>query len=99
MQCGFCFLFFFGKLNWNGWPVPVLTPVEEPSCHTAKPLPPRRVLFVCALFFLGFFVFFFSSDLVFNAVAATAEGTALWTFGCGPAFPAGGTPAAGSMHS
>ena len=105
MQYRFCFIFFFGKLNRNGLPVPVLTPVEEPSCHTPKPLPPHSALFFCVFFFLGFefFIFFFSSDLAFTAVAATAEGAALWTLGCGPASPAGGTPsltvAVGPLHS
>ena len=91
VQYRFCFLFFFGKLNRNGWPVPVLTSVEEPSCHTPKPLPPHSVFFFCVFFFLGF--------LVVTAVAATAEGAAPWTLGCGPAFPAGGTPLVGSLHS
>ena len=71
--------FFFGELNRNGWQVPVPTPVEEPSCHTPRPLPPHGVFFFCVFFFLGFFVL--SSALSFTAAAATAEGAALWTLG------------------
>ena len=74
---GFCLLFLFGELNRNGWPVPVLTPVEEPSCYTPKPLPHRSVLFVPVVFFLGFFFFFSSGAFVVTAVEATAELPAL----------------------
>ena len=102
-------LFFFGELNWNGWPVPVPTPVEEliaiASCHTPKPraLPRHGVVFFPVFVFFGLFSFFFSSAFSFTAAEATTEGPAPRdrASGCGPASPAGGTPSAGagSMHS
>ena len=68
---------FSGKLNRNGWPVPVLTPVEELSCRTPVLPPPHSVFFFCAFFFFSVFVLFLFSALAFAAAAATAEGDAL----------------------